>query len=257
VDIRNLPALCGDHIRRLGQIYRSNLPEPDKERAFEVGLRDAADCVSCKTRRYSATSGPLRMKVKICVVGDKSAEKAAILSPFVQPNFDDRYIQTLGTQVSKKELVLLNPASGEIHVDMTVWNILGHRGFRELLKEAYFYAARGVLCVCDGTRSDGLGGIDDWVPSIFDVTGRIPVTILVRTPMRRRRWQRRRKPTMHHTSLHRQRPMRTSKGRCTCWRKESWRTDFDRRGTGRDEPSRPAGIVWFSRTRGSAHLLSA
>jgi len=181
VDIRNLPALCGDHIRRLGQIYRSNLPEPDKERAFEVGLRDAADCVSCKTRRYSATSGPLRMKVKICVVGDKSAEKAAILSPFVQPNFDDRYIQTLGTQVSKKELVLLNPASGEIHVDMTVWNILGHRGFRELLKEAYFYAARGVLCVCDGTRSDGLGGIDDWVPSIFDVTGRIPVTILVNT----------------------------------------------------------------------------
>ena len=39
MDIRNLPALCGDHIRQLGEIYCSHLPEPDKRRAFETAKR--------------------------------------------------------------------------------------------------------------------------------------------------------------------------------------------------------------------------
>src|SRR3989454_1126225 len=155
MDIRNLPSLCGDHIRRLGEIYRSHLPEPDKERAFASGLRESAECVSCMERR-DGTFMPRRMKVKICVVGDKSTEKAAILSPFVRPMFDEGYIQTLGTQVSRKELIVASPSGlGEIVVDIMVWNITGQKGFRQLLKEVYFSGAKGALCVSDGTLTDG------------------------------------------------------------------------------------------------------
>ena len=179
MDIRNLPSLCGDHIRRLGEIYRSHLPEPDKERAFASGLRESAECVSCMERR-DGTFMPRRMKVKICVVGDKSTEKAAILSPFVRPMFDEGYIQTLGTQVSRKELIVASPSGlGEIVVDIMVWNITGQKGFRQLLKEVYFSGAKGALCVSDGTLTDGLDSLDGWVSDVFDVTGRIPTVILV------------------------------------------------------------------------------
>ena len=179
IDLRSLPLLCGDHIRRLGEIYRSYLPDRDKQRAFEIGISDTSDCLNCLARR-SGEYVPARTKVKICVVGEKSAEKAALLSPFVRPNFDEGYIQTLGSQVSRKQLIVANPSgSGEIQVEMTIWNIMGNSGFRELLKEAFFYGATGALCVSDGTRTDGLDSLDGWVSDLFDVTGRIPTVILV------------------------------------------------------------------------------
>jgi len=173
--------LCGDHIRRLGEIYRSRLPETEKARAFEAGLRDTSNCHDCLPRR-SGDYLPRRMKVKICLLGETSSEKSAILAPVVQALVDDRYIQTLGTQVSKKQLVVPNPTgSGDIHVDMIVWNVLGHGGFRELLREAYFLGSKGALFVADGTRRNGLGAIDGWASGLFDVTGKIPMAILVNT----------------------------------------------------------------------------
>lgn len=178
LDIRNLPELCGDHVRRLGEIYRSNLTELDKERAFEAGLRETSDCRNCLVRRRGKYL-PRRMKVKICVVGDNSAEKAALLAPFVHPMFDERYIRTFGTQVSKKELLAADPSgSGEIQVDLTVWNIMGSKGFRDLLKEAYFYGVRGILAVCDVTRKKTLDDLDDWIEGVYSVTGKIPVVLL-------------------------------------------------------------------------------
>src|SRR2546426_3017363 len=124
MDIRNLPALCGDHIRRLGEIYRSHRPQPEKESAFEASLRDTSNCGDCLAR--ANPSGP-----------------------------------------------------DEIQVDMTIWNIMGNSGFRELLKEAYFHGAGGALYISDGTRPDGLDSLDGWVSDLFDVTGPIPTVILV------------------------------------------------------------------------------
>src|SRR3989442_6262446 len=91
-----------------------------------------------------------RMKVKVCLVGEAAVGKTSLIRRFVLENFDDKYIQTLGTKVSKKELTSSSPdGSGELKIDMTIWDIMGQKGFRELLKEAYFYGARGILALCD------------------------------------------------------------------------------------------------------------
>ena len=94
-----------------------------------------------------------RMKVKVCLVGEAAVGKTSLIRRFVLENFDDKYIQTLGTKVSKKELSAPNvDPSGDMKIDMTIWDIMGQKGFRELLKEAYFYGAKGILAVCDSTR---------------------------------------------------------------------------------------------------------
>src|SRR5207249_4778480 len=83
------------------------------------------------------------------LVGEAAVGKTSLIRRFVLENFDDKYIQTLGTKVSKKELTSSSPdGSGELKIDMTIWDIMGQKGFRELLKEAYFYGARGILAVC-------------------------------------------------------------------------------------------------------------
>ncbi|HEV8595314.1 MAG TPA: Rab family GTPase [Thermoplasmata archaeon] len=120
-----------------------------------------------------------RMKVKVCLVGEGAVGKTALIRRFIHDQFDDRYISTLGAKVSKKELTVKNPkADGDIAIDMTIWDIMGEKGFRELLKEAYFHGAQGVLAVCDVTRKDTLGELHDWIAAVHKVTGQIPIQFL-------------------------------------------------------------------------------
>ena len=118
-----------------------------------------------------------RMKVKICLVGEGAVGKTCLIRRFIQDQFDDRYISTLGAKVSKKELKV-DGANGGADVDMTIWDIMGEKGFRELLKEAYFHGAQGVLAVCDVTRKQTLDDLDDWVAAVLKVTGNVPITYL-------------------------------------------------------------------------------
>jgi len=118
-----------------------------------------------------------RMKVKVCLVGEGAVGKTCLIRRFVHDQFDDRYISTLGAKVSKKELAV-DGASGPITVDMTIWDIMGEKGFRELLKEAYFHGAQGVLAVCDVTRKETLDDLGEWIAAVVKVTGHIPVQFL-------------------------------------------------------------------------------
>src|SRR5437667_10219001 len=86
---------------------------------------------------------PRRMKVKVCLVGEHAVWKTSLIKRYVLNEYDDRYIVTLGAKVSKKELTL-NPKAGDpVQMDMTIWDIMGSKGFRELLREAYFHGHRG------------------------------------------------------------------------------------------------------------------
>ena len=46
-----------------------------------------------------------RMKIKVCLVGEGAVGKTSLIRRFVQDEFDDRYITTLGAKVSKREMV--------------------------------------------------------------------------------------------------------------------------------------------------------
>ncbi len=121
-----------------------------------------------------------KIKTKICLVGEKAVGKTSLIRRYVLDMFDDRYITTIGTKVSKKEIVIPRPDKGlEVHVDMTIWDIMGEKGFRELLKEAYFYGANGVLAVADITREGSLTDLDDWIDSTIKVAGKVPIIIAV------------------------------------------------------------------------------
>lgn len=119
------------------------------------------------------------MKMKICLVGEGAVGKTSLIRRYVLDEFDDRYISTLGAKITKKELVIGNSTDGNsIHVDMTIWDIMGEKGFRELLKEAYFHGAQGILAVADVTRRNTLSDLDSWISAIETVTGRIPIHFL-------------------------------------------------------------------------------
>ena len=181
--LRNLPALCAEHIRKLGEIYRSNLLAPDRARAFELALSGTDRCPACFARRNEQEPKPRRMRAKVLVVGEPDVRGSSMLRRFVLDAFDEEYIQVLGVKVWKK---LMRPqVDGErISLDLTLWDIRGQKA-SEMIKEAYFYGTQGILFVCDGSKPASLLALTEWTEAIQKVTGRIPVTILVNKTRRR------------------------------------------------------------------------
>ena len=114
------------------------------------------------------------MKVKVCFIGDAGVGKTSLIKRYVLDVFDDRYIATIGTKVTKK-IVDVEEKEGQAKVMMLVWDIMGQKGFRELLREAYFFGAHGAIAVCDMTNKETLEELRYWIKALTDVAGDVPI----------------------------------------------------------------------------------
>lgn len=118
------------------------------------------------------------IKTKICLVGDNNVGKTSLIRRFVLDTFDDKYTSTIGTKVTKKEVTVKKENGREINLSMLIWDIMGQKGFRELLRESYFYGAEAALCVCDITNKESLEELKYWIKSMESITGHIPMVFI-------------------------------------------------------------------------------
>lgn len=119
------------------------------------------------------------LKLKICLMGESSVGKTSLIKKFVYDDFDETYSSTIGTKVTKRELTINHPDSGDpLDVYMLIWDIMGEQCFIEMLKMSYFFGARGIIAVCDVTRKNTLGELNTWIEGAQSVTKEIPMVIL-------------------------------------------------------------------------------
>jgi len=120
-----------------------------------------------------------KLKLKVCLVGDSSVGKTSLIRRYVYDEYSDKYLTTIGTKVTKKELIVPNPdGKGNVHVNLAIWDIMGQHGFRALLQEAYFFGVDGTIAVCDMTREETMTGLKDWLDRTKEVAGSVPVVAL-------------------------------------------------------------------------------
>jgi len=117
------------------------------------------------------------VKAKVCLVGDVAVGKTSLIKRFVLEAFDDRYVATVGTKVTKKTLQV-DWKGVPATLDIMVWDIMGEKGFRALLRDAYFEGAHGVLAVCDLTRKDTFYDMNNWVQMVRKQVGDVPIVFL-------------------------------------------------------------------------------
>ncbi|UCG70442.1 MAG: GTP-binding protein [Thermoplasmata archaeon] len=120
-----------------------------------------------------------KVRNKICFVGDGGVGKTSLIRRYVHDVFDDKYLATIGTKMTRKEIILDYPEKDvRFRIDAIIWDIMGQKAFKRLLHEAYFRGAKGILGVCSLTDSNSLKGLNDWVESIKEVVGEVPIVIL-------------------------------------------------------------------------------
>ncbi|UCE36397.1 MAG: GTP-binding protein [Thermoplasmata archaeon] len=118
-------------------------------------------------------------KLKICLVGEKAVGKTSLVRKYVFNEYDNNYLVTIGTKVTKKELKIKDPKNDElVDVQLYIWDIVGQKGFRQLLQDAYFFGAQGIIGVCDNTREITLLDLDSWMDTIHGVIEDVPTVFL-------------------------------------------------------------------------------
>ena len=115
---------------------------------------------------------------KVSLAGESMVGKTSLISRFVLDQFDDKYLMTLGTKVSKKTLSLKDSAHGNVNLTLMVWDIVGLSGYHSQLHSAHFKGAKGALLVCDVTRFDTYECMSAWAEQIIKASGNIPLVFL-------------------------------------------------------------------------------
>ncbi len=122
-------------------------------------------------------SGRGTQKAKVCLVGDQGVGKTSLVRRFVQGEFSEDYLPTLGAAFSKRSVEVPAPG-GPRALDLIIWDIVGRLDFVDLVGDAYFQFANGVVAVCDATRRDTFGALASWIDRARAAAGTVPVLIL-------------------------------------------------------------------------------
>jgi len=114
---------------------------------------------------------------KVCMLGDPSVGKTSLVRRFVYDVFDDKYIETIGAKVTKKNIRVLHKASShEFELRLMIWDIAGH-DILKFVKPSYYRDAEGGILVCDVTRRETLENISRWNEALTTITGKIPLIL--------------------------------------------------------------------------------
>lgn len=89
---------------------------------------------------------------KICLLGDFSVGKSSLVRQFVEGEFSDDYLSTIGVKISRKPVDL---PDDQVKMNLLIWDLAGGDDYSKVTS-GYLAGAAGVVMVCDVTRKSTL-----------------------------------------------------------------------------------------------------
>lgn len=126
-----------------------------------------------------------RVTSKVCVVGDFAVGKTSVVERFINNQFSDKYLTTVGVKVDTKEI-----EHDDLCVShkLVIWDVAGSDRFGHT-EFAYLRGASGYIFVADGTRSLTLKSVHDLREQITEKYGAAPCVLLVNKKDLARQWE--------------------------------------------------------------------
>jgi small GTP-binding protein len=99
-----------------------------------------------------------KYKYKIVLLGDFCVGKTSLIRKFVYNLFDDKYLTTIGVNISKKDIKLeIDTVNNE--VTLLIWDINGTNGFSKITPQ-YLSGASAAILVADITRIETISELE-------------------------------------------------------------------------------------------------
>jgi len=107
---------------------------------------------------------------KIALVGDSSVGKTSLIRRFVIDVFDDKYIATIGTKVSKRDIEYKLPDK-TVYLTLMMWDILGQKDYKKMRAQG-LAGSHGIILVSDLSRPETIKSAEEfWLPEVWEVLG--------------------------------------------------------------------------------------
>lgn len=91
---------------------------------------------------------------KICLIGDFGVGKTSLIRRFIERQFSEQYLSTIGVTISRKSVILpANEKGEEQTVELLIWDIEGKTQFQKI-SPSYLKSSQGVIIVADSSRPD-------------------------------------------------------------------------------------------------------
>jgi small GTP-binding protein len=105
---------------------------------------------------------------KICMVGDFSVGKTSLIRRYLDRQFSDHYLSTIGVKISRKQLNLAGLDSDEMICQLMIWDIEGKTEFQSITP-SYVAGAKGAIIVADLNRPETIEHIREHINLILSV----------------------------------------------------------------------------------------
>ena len=106
---------------------------------------------------------------KICLVGDFGVGKTSLIRQFVDRQFSDQYLSTVGVKISKKQIELSKDVPPDRSaLQLLIWDIEGRTRFKAIAP-TYLQGAKGAIVVGDATREETLDQLAEHIQQFITV----------------------------------------------------------------------------------------
>ncbi|MEA5470230.1 Rab family GTPase [Spirulina sp. 06S082] len=109
-----------------------------------------------------------KISKKICLIGDFSVGKTSLIRRFVDNQFSDEYLSTVGVKLSRKVVTLKGEKEEEKPVELLIWDIEGQTQFKSIAP-AYLQGAKGAIIVADVKRQETMEHLRDHLDLFFKI----------------------------------------------------------------------------------------
>jgi small GTP-binding protein len=114
---------------------------------------------------------------KVGLIGDSGVGKTSLIRRFVVDVFDDKYIATIGTKVSKRDIEY-RLTDKTVYLTLMLWDILGQKDYRKIRTQS-MKSSHGVIVTVDLTRPETVRAAEEfWLQETWETLGDIPVLFI-------------------------------------------------------------------------------
>jgi small GTP-binding protein len=97
---------------------------------------------------------------KICLMGDFAVGKTSLVRRYIEGQFKERYLSTMGVSISRKAI-----PRGDYRLHMLLWDLAGGEEFAQH-QASYLRGTAGALIVCDITRKETLDDLSRYAEQV-------------------------------------------------------------------------------------------